>query len=289
MKQVENFDDGLAHNLVHDQSDWEILKEFDSGPYEIPLEHFEDMPEEISIDDGITEKFDIEKIIKGDVGVEARSRSRHDHPIHDLQEMRNQDKSRREAPADQSREEILSGLRERLRKFAPDRGSFPFSWIQGGLPRGALVHVLGTKGGGKTELMLKFLAENQDVKVAWIEDLFTAYPVSFGQMGSGLDRILFVSAARDAFWAFSQIVNSQYFDVVVLSSANLKLNEKELRRWQLMAEQSKSCCILISENENLTAGRDWAVSMKLEVDRMSLDGPPRLQILKTKSVSVTNS
>lgn len=360
MDFVDNYDGGLAHNLVHEQSDWETIHDVESTD-ETPDTFLDD---ELSIDDGIIEKFDIEKIVKGDVGIEAsrkevfeamRIRSTltatatataadidfphevsdnqkaylisgdfsdetphtHQQFPHTRRKGNKQDRSEISVKgatievAKHDREQVLSELRTELRKFTADRGSFPFSSIQGGLPRGALVHVLGTKGGGKTELTLKFLAENPEIKVAWIEDKLTAYPVSFEQMGAGLERMLFVRAAgkprsprnefnmndskssshskssADAFWAFSQIVNSQYFDVVVLASENLRMNEKDLRRWQLMAEQTKSCCLLISENESLTAGRDWAVALKLEVERVNLDGPPQLHVVKSKSMQAS--
>lgn len=197
-----------------------------------------------------------------------------------------------------TKSEILADLRSKLnQQLSTGHGNFEFSSIRfagsaadansssvaSGLPRGALVHISGAHGCGKTELALKFLAENPTLRVAWIEDQFTLYPVSFEQLGAQLGRALFIHSGPDTFWTFSQVLNSQYFEVVVLSSQNLRVSDTELRRWQLMAEKTGCCCLLISENESLTSQGDWSVAMKLEAERTSLNAPPSLRILKSRA------
>src|SRR4051812_38374506 len=59
--------------------------------------------------------------------------------------------------------------------------SLPFSRVAGGVPIGALTEISGPEGGGKTEVLLGFLAENPKARVAWIEERFTVYPCAFPQ------------------------------------------------------------------------------------------------------------
>src|SRR4051812_41640161 len=45
--------------------------------------------------------------------------------------------------------------------------SYAFDGLEGGLPKGALVEISGAHGGGKTEVVLRFLAQNPGARVAW--------------------------------------------------------------------------------------------------------------------------
>jgi hypothetical protein len=183
-----------------------------------------------------------------------------------------------------SKSEILENLRAKLgASAASSHGNYPFSAVQGGLPRGALIHMTGSQGGGKTEMALRFIAENPQARVAWIEDRFTLYPVSVQQLGADLERVLFIHSGEQSLWTFSQILSSQYFEIIVLSAEKLKLSDTELRRLQLMAEKAGCCCILISENESITTQGDWSVALKLETERVSLNRPPRIHVLKSKT------
>src|SRR5271170_371643 len=66
----------------------------------------------------------------------------------------------------------------------PKREFFQFpSEAIPGLPRGGLIGISGISGTGKTELVLKFLATNPGVSVAWIEESFSIYPCAFPQLG----------------------------------------------------------------------------------------------------------
>src|SRR5271166_968416 len=75
---------------------------------------------------------------------------------------------------------------ERLRKEVYD-----FSMRAEGFPRGAIVELTRS---GKTEVMVQFLAENPQLRIAWIEEEFTIYPCAVAQRNVAPERLLFVEA-----------------------------------------------------------------------------------------------
>jgi hypothetical protein len=105
--------------------------------------------------------------------------------------------------------------------------TLPFSGLPQGfprsLPKGKLMEFSGALGGGKTELLLRFLHENPAVQVAWIEvgpDHFSGiYPCAFSERGVALSRVLFVEPTHmsEALWCAHQILKSQIFGAVILS------------------------------------------------------------------------
>src|SRR5688572_24846874 len=73
--------------------------------------------------------------------------------------------------------QVIENLKHQLKKqLSPGLGNLPFSLVEGGIPKGALVHIHGPSGTGKTYLTAQFLAENPSSRVAWIEDDFSLYP-----------------------------------------------------------------------------------------------------------------
>jgi hypothetical protein len=149
---------------------------------------------------------------------------------------------------------------------------FAFSQLESGLPKGALVEISGSAGNGKTEAVLRFLAENPTVRVAWVEEEFTVYPCAFPQSRVGLDRVLFVdSTPGETLWTVHQILRSQVFGVIVLqmkAAAKGERGEKDemaLRRLQLAAEKAQVTIILLSE-EPAKKGT-WPISVQLQVNR----------------------
>jgi hypothetical protein len=143
------------------------------------------------------------------------------------------------------------------------RESFALSCLKGGIARGALTEVSGPAGGGKTEVVLRFLAENPKLRAAWIEEALSVYPCAFPLHGVNLNRVLFVrDPGTHAVWAAQQILRSGIFPVVVL--AVKALAELDLRRLQLAAEQSNASVLLLSEEPARGA---WAIGHQLEIRR----------------------
>lgn len=138
------------------------------------------------------------------------------------------------------------------------------SWCAQGLPRGALVEISSREGGGKTELVLKLLIENPELRAAWIERDFTIYPYAVLENEISSERILYLEAKKkDPAWVAHQILRSQLFSLVILSHASLA--ENELRRLQIAAKKSAATVILLATTT--TQQGHWPISMQLEVSR----------------------
>lgn len=176
---------------------------------------------------------------------------------------------------------LLRALPGVLPSVPAPRESLPFTGLKGGIPRGAVIEVCGSHGSGKTEFVLKFLAENPKLRVAWIEDQMSVYPMALPQHGVGLSRVLFVDADKELLWIAHQIMRSRIFKVVVLSGAKAALGGREgaieLRRLQLAAEQTGSTLVLLSEEP--TREGAWPISVQVKVQR------PQLHIIKNRGMA----
>ena len=157
----------------------------------------------------------------------------------------------------------------------------PFSKIENGLPRGALIEISGVPGSGKTELVLNFLAENPKLRVAWIEKDLSIYPCAFPEQDVDLDRLLFVDPGpRTAMWCAHQILKSQLFEVIAITEEDGALSdENSLRRLQLLAQKSQSTILLL--HSEARTEKHWPISMQLEI-RRSQNGLPQIEVLKRK-------
>ncbi|MBI3557019.1 MAG: hypothetical protein HY074_12205 [Deltaproteobacteria bacterium] len=147
------------------------------------------------------------------------------------------------------------------------RESFVFSEFQNGIPRGAVTELSGAHGSGKTRMALKLIAENPSVHVAWVEDQFTAYPCAFPQQGVQLGRVLFAEAEDQALWTANQMLRSGIFGIVVINTRPLE--QIELRRLQLAAEQANTAVLLLSEDPTIEGA--WPIALQLQINR----GSPR--------------
>ena len=162
----------------------------------------------------------------------------------------------------------LSKLNDLRALIAPrKRESFTFTGFQNGIPRGAVTEISGAHGCGKTKLVLQLIAENTRVHVAWVEDQFTAYPCAFPQLGVQLGRVLFAEAEDQALWTANQMLRSGIFGIVVINTR--KLEQIELRRLQLAAEQAHAAVIILSEDPTIEGA--WPITLQLQVNR----GTPR--------------
>lgn len=148
------------------------------------------------------------------------------------------------------------------------------------IEKGALSELSGPRGGGKTEAVLRFIAEagadGRVSRVAWIERDFTVYPCAFPLHQVALERVLFVDAGRDprhALWAAQQVLASQVFGIVVLGLGEAVEDPVVLRRLQLAAEKAQATVVFLSETATAT---NWPFRLKARVE------PSGVTILKSR-------
>lgn len=182
----------------------------------------------------------------------------------------------------------------------------PFSLVEGGLPQGGLIELSGSNGGGKQEALMRFLAENPSLPVAWLEEGTTTYPCAFPQHGVSLERLLFVNAeaahaeqSSRLLECAHQVLRSQVFGVLVLLARDSAqqiiphnhhtitpsaprvsrstearralgvtgFGEIELRRLQIAAEKSGTTVFILRETPSVES--TWPLTAQLQVSRVS--------------------
>lgn len=158
------------------------------------------------------------------------------------------------------------------------------------IPKGALTEISGAPGAGKTETALRFLAENPEGRVAWIERNSSIYPCAFPQQGVSLDRVFFVDVpggmpenVKELFWICQQAIASQVFKTVVVSFDSKVLDLIILRRLQLAAEKNQVSVLFLTDSP--LAGITWPIHLRLEA-RRGEQGRVQLQVLKHRGQSV---
>lgn len=133
-----------------------------------------------------------------------------------------------------------------------------FSLLSPGFPKGRISEVTGV---GKTEFIIKFLKENPELRVAWIEKEVSIYPCACVQKKASLKRILFIEAGSDYVWATLQALRSQLFKVVILSQA--LCDERTLKQLLIASERSHASLILLSERPTAA----WPIALQIQVSK----------------------
>lgn len=159
-------------------------------------------------------------------------------------------------PAKESIQELRARIGS-LERTAKE--SHAWSMVAGGIPRGGLVEIAGP---GKTEAVARLLAEHSASPAAWIEKDFSLLPSALLQRGVPLEKIFFVEAKAECPWAATLILRSQIFPFVIYHAPFGE--EKELRRFQLLAERSRSTMLLLSEEKPSLA---WPIALSLEMEK----------------------
>lgn len=170
---------------------------------------------------------------------------------------------------------MKSAVLEKLKHLVASKTTrevLPFSLVPCGIARGAITEISGR---GKTEFVLKFLKENSELQVAWIERTFSAYPFAFLQNEVDLRRVLFIEGEQELDWCVYQVLRTQAFHAVVVYAPELELNS--LRRIQLQSEKSLAVTLWLT-NEPKGA---WPVHLRLSVERD--EGLLRATVLKQRS------
>ena len=150
----------------------------------------------------------------------------------------------------------LQELRARIGALErKSRDAFPWSYLPEGMPRGALVEITGS---GKTEAVARLLAENP-LPSAWVEADFSVFPSALLQRQVKLEQVFFIAAGKEAAWAVAAALRSRLFPLLVYRAPYGE--ERELRRFQLLAERSHATMILLGDHPTLS----WPISLSLEM------------------------
>lgn len=147
------------------------------------------------------------------------------------------------------------------------------SLVESGIPLGAITEISGP---GKTQLVLRFLAEHPQLTVAWLEESFSICPFSFLQNQVSLSRVLFVDAGESLEWAALQALRSQCFAVLVMYTQELDL--QSARRIQLAAEKANAAVIWLSSRPQEL----WTSKLEITTRREYLDGNLQVHIRRKK-------
>jgi hypothetical protein len=183
------------------------------------------------------------------------------------------------APSMNGKNEVIHLLEKfpHLFKKKADQPGLRFSYLEDGIPRGAITEVSGRSGGGKTELVLRFLAENPEARVAWVEEELTIYPCAFPQNRVELERVLFVDAPfGKKLWTAHQILRSGACPIVVIDAQGL--SEADLRRLQLAAERADAAVILLTQEPSARGA--WPIAAQLAVQRPGRESFLKVDVMK---------
>lgn len=160
---------------------------------------------------------------------------------------------------------------------------YPFSLLAGGFPKSSLIELSGPLGSGKTEAVLKFISENPQLEIGWIEQDFTIYPNAFLEFQIELKRILFIQIQnQSAIQIVSQILKSQVFQVLILS--HLDFDEVDFRRLQLLSKQSGVLIIFLSTHPVLE--KSWSFFLQIQVKRSQTSKRPILKTIRSRNSSI---
>jgi hypothetical protein len=178
----------------------------------------------------------------------------------------------------------LDELRAITGAAPPKRRDFlPFSLVDQGIPKGAITHFAGRPGSGKREALLRFLAENPEPRVAWVEERQGVYPPALCGQGPELDRFFFVEAGEEFQWASLQVLRSGLFGILVLNQGQRE--EAFLKRLQIGAEQTGTSILLLDE---LPLEGAWAVTLEVgfqRSQRLHSPDPIRARVARTRGMA----
>lgn len=149
------------------------------------------------------------------------------------------------------------------------------------LPPSSISELSGPAGCGKTELTLRFLAQEFAAKphsrIAWIneashacgvphQESATTYPRAFSAHGIPLSQTLFVSTKSvETSTVIQQLLASQSFAAIVISASIFQA--VDLRRIQIGAKRACARVILLTHSPTPEGSR-WMIARQVSVRRI---------------------
>ena len=171
----------------------------------------------------------------------------------------------------------LEDLREKLKTFASKQSleRIPTALVSGGIPRGVLAQVSGVSS---REWLARLLSENPKINIAWLESKMRVFPTGLHQRKVGLSRILFTEAEENTDWVLTHVLKSGLFPIVICPRdfRGTSQDDKTLRRFQILAEQSGSTVFFLTDTHFST----WIIKLHIQCD-----GKQPAKILKQKTGS----
>ncbi len=153
--------------------------------------------------------------------------------------------------------EVLKSFSGKLAGWAPkERRSF--DWLPGGVSVGGITEVVGA---GKTEFVLRFLAEHPSLHAAWVEPEVSLNPYGVLQHQVSVGKVFCIESGENHNWSVLQALRSGAFQVVISAAPVNDL--MELRRLQLAVERSAAILFLLAPEPSGL----WPVSMEVTVER----------------------
>jgi hypothetical protein len=127
--------------------------------------------------------------------------------------------------------------------------------VPGGIPRGALVELCGSR---KTEWVIQFLCANESVQAFWLEKEQSILPTAIQQRGVNLERLTF-GVVEELYPAVRRVIQSQLFEAVVVPSVFDEL--RVLKALQLLAEKANTTVFLLAKKPQAA----FPISVQLDV------------------------
>jgi hypothetical protein len=163
--------------------------------------------------------------------------------------------------AEERKRELFRSLKEKFQ--VPTKASWSFSDQQLLVPQGSIVEIVGS---ARFELTIKFICEQPDLNVAWVESQFTLFPPAVAQRGVDVTRWLLVEAGEKAQWAVEELLNSHFFSVII--APDLRLPLAIWRRLQLDCERAGCSLFILSEQAHEQVGSLFVLESQWQQGRI---------------------
>ena len=157
------------------------------------------------------------------------------------------------------------------------RESYPCSTLSLGIPKGAIVELLGPQ---KTEWLCHFLAENSQTNIFWVEKEQSVLPTALQQRGVDLSRVTFGLFGDDPTIKLRRVVQSQLYPIIVAPNEFSEI--RIFKAFQLLTEKSNSVLFLLGKKEPCLA---WPITMQLEIHKRGNDF--KIEVIKNKGGSLS--
>ena len=139
------------------------------------------------------------------------------------------------------------------------RESWPAPGLADGIPKGAIVELLGTQ---KFEWFIQFLKQHPEMKVFWAEKTQSVLPTALEQRGLDLRRVSFGILGEDCFVSLRKIIQSQVYEVILAPNVFKEL--KMFRAFQLLTEKSNNTLFLAGQK---TPSNAWPIALQLDISK----------------------